>query len=116
MEGNQMRVMRVIAGNFSTNVNKVSKRKIHLYIYGLKSPRNHPHHPQTAKSQPTADWTPMLQRTIHPIRLHEVAGYNCAQGECHTKERPPNFGGSFLNSTTAGANDPEFLVVNGSSA
>ncbi len=40
-----MRVMRVMAGNFSTNVNKVPKKKIYVYVYGWKSPRNHPHHP-----------------------------------------------------------------------
>lgn len=38
--------MRVIAGNFSTNVEKVSKEEIQVNVYGLKSPRNHPHHPQ----------------------------------------------------------------------
>jgi len=38
MEGNQMRVMRVIAGNFSTNVNKVSKEK----VINKYTDRNHP--------------------------------------------------------------------------
>lgn len=42
-----MRVMRVIAGNFSTNVEKVSKEEIQVNVYGWKLPRNHPHHPQT---------------------------------------------------------------------
>ncbi len=42
-----MRVMRVMAGNFPTNVNKVSKKKIYVYVYGWKSPRNHPHHPHS---------------------------------------------------------------------
>ena len=46
MEGHQMRVMRVMAGNFSTNVNKVSKEEIQVNVYGWKLPRNHPHHPQ----------------------------------------------------------------------
>ena len=41
-----MRVMRVIAGNFSTNVNKVSKEEIQVNVYGWNLPRNHPHHPQ----------------------------------------------------------------------
>lgn len=49
MEGNQMRVMRVMAGNFPTNVNKVSKEKIQVNVYGLNSPRHHPHHPQAIK-------------------------------------------------------------------
>jgi len=41
-----LRVMRVMAGNFSTNVEKVSKEEIQVNVYGLKSPRHHPHHPQ----------------------------------------------------------------------
>ena len=51
MEGYQMRVMRVMAGNFPTNVNKVSKEKIYVYVDGWKSPRNHPHHPQVQTDQ-----------------------------------------------------------------
>ena len=49
-----MRVMRVIAGNFSTNVNKVSKEEIQVNVYGWKLPRNHPHHPQAENRNPVA--------------------------------------------------------------
>ena len=41
-----MRVMRGIAGNFPTNVNKVSKEEIQVNVYGLNRPRNNPHYPQ----------------------------------------------------------------------
>jgi hypothetical protein len=52
MEGYQMRVIRVIAGNFYPNVWKMQKEIMHVNVYGLKSPRNHLHHPQ-GKSLPT---------------------------------------------------------------
>lgn len=42
-----MRVMRGIAGNFPTNVNKVSKEEIQVNVYGLNRPRNTPHYPQS---------------------------------------------------------------------
>ena len=49
-----MRVMRVIAGDFSTNVEKVSKEEIQVNVYGWKFPRNHPHHPQAENRNPVA--------------------------------------------------------------
>lgn len=69
-----MRVMRVIAGNFPTNVNKVSKEKININVHGLKRPRDYPHHPHALhflQAMPVFGSSPVFphEGISHPDKL-----------------------------------------------
>ena len=80
----QLRVMRVIAGNFSTNVEKVSKEEIHVYVYGWKPPRHYPHHPQsnlTLGTIPKAA-NSLIRRESPPLTLAPLLKVKRVLGEC----------------------------------
>ena len=82
MEGHQMRVMRVIAGNFSTNVNKVSKEEIQVNVYGWKRPRYHPHHPHELKSNCTQQQTCAASRVLLATSNQGLFAPRCFPSGC----------------------------------